>query len=95
MAAMDFFEKTVNTITSKGREIGDKTKDITTIAKYRNQIGTCEEVIKKNYAVIGKKYYEEHGTEAEPEFDEACRNIRNAQQGITDLEEKINEVKGI
>lgn len=62
---MDFFEKTVNTITSKGREIGDKTRDITTIAKYRNQIGTCEEVIKKNYAVIGKKYYEEHGTEAD------------------------------
>ena len=92
---MDFFEKTVNTITSKGKEISGKTKDMTTIAKYRSQISTCEEVVKKNYAMIGKTYYEEHGNEAEPEFDEACRNIRNARQGIADIEEKIKEVKGV
>lgn len=92
---MDFFEKAVDTITNTGKQVGGKAKDMTTIAKYRNQIGTCEEVIRKNYAAIGKKYYEEHGTEAEPEFDEACRNIKNAEQGITDLEEKIKEVKGI
>jgi hypothetical protein len=92
---MDFFEKTVDAISETGKQVYGKAKDATTIVKYRNQIGTCEDVIKKNYAEIGRKYYEEHGNEAEPEFDEACRNIRNAQQGITDLEEKIKEVKGI
>lgn len=92
---MDFFEKTVGAISETGKQVCGKAKDMSTIVKYRNQINTCEDVVKKNYVEIGRKYYEEHGNEAEPEFDEACRNIRNAQQGITDLEEKIKEVKGI
>ena len=53
---MDFFEKVGETITGKSKDIVDKAKDLAEIASLRSQIGTCEEVIKKNYLEIGRLY---------------------------------------
>ena len=86
---MDFFEKLGDTITTKGKEVTGKAKDL------KGQIGTCEDVIKKNYIEIGRLYYENHGQEPDEDFDEFCRAISNAKAGIEDLEEKIKQVKGI
>ncbi len=44
---------------------------------------------------IGRRYYEQHGSEPEEAYEEQCRAVRNAQTGIADLEEKIKELKGI
>ena len=46
---MDFFEKLGDTITTKGKEVTGKAKDLAEIANLKGQIGTCEDVIKKNY----------------------------------------------
>ena len=46
---MDFLDKLSETITSKGREVSDKAKDLAEIASLKSQINTCEEVIRKNY----------------------------------------------
>lgn len=95
----NFVSKLGETITTKGKEITDKAKDMAEIANLRSQIHTCEEVVKKNYLEIGKKYYELHASvpeeELETEYEEACRAIRNAQIGIADLEAKIKEMKGV
>lgn len=92
---MDFFEKLGDTITTKGKEVTGKAKDLAEIANLKGQIGTCEDVIKKNYIEIGRLYYEKHGQEPDEDFDEFCRAISNAKAGIEDLEEKIKQVKGI
>ena len=92
---MDFFEKLGDTITTKGKEVSGKAKDLAEVASLKNQIHTCEDVIRKNYIEIGKLYYEKYGQEHEAEFDEFCRAINNAKTGIEDLEEKIRQVKGI
>ena len=80
---------------AKGREVTDKAKEIAEIANLRSQINTCEEVVKRNYMEIGRRYYEQHGSEPEEAYEEQCRAVRNAQIGIADLEEKIKELKGI
>lgn len=92
---MDFFEKIGDTITSKGKEVSGKAKDLAEIANLRGQIGTCEEVIRKNYIEIGRLYYEKEGLEPGAEYEAFCRAISNARTGIEDLEEKIRRVKGI
>lgn len=91
----NFVTKIGETISIKGKEVTDKAKDLAEIASLKSQINTCEEVVKKNYMEIGKRYYELHGLEPEDDYEEQCRAIRNAQNGIEDLEEKIKEIKGI
>lgn len=92
---MDILEKIGDTISSKGKEAADKAKELAEIANLKSQIATCEEVIKKNYVEIGRMYYEQHGDMPEEPFAKACRAIKNAQEGVDDLEAKIKEIKGL
>ena len=57
---MDFFDKLGTTISTKGKEVTGKAKDLAEVANLKSQISTCESVIKKNYIEIGKKYYDMH-----------------------------------
>ena len=92
---MDFFNKVEETLTTKGKVVADKAKEMAEIASLKSQIGTCEDVIKKNYAEIGRIYYENFGDCAEELFAKQCRAIKNAQIGVSELEQKIRDVKGI
>lgn len=92
---MDFIEKLGSTISEKGREVVDKTKDLAEIMNLRSQIATCEEVIKKNYLEIGRLYYEEYSKEQDAPFEKQREAITNARNGIKELQAKIDELKGI
>lgn len=92
---MDFFDKLGDTITTKSREMTDKARDLAEVANLRGQIHTCEDVIRKRYLQIGKHYYEKHGSMPDEEYEDACRDIENAQNTVTDLESRIREIKGI
>lgn len=92
---MDFINKVEETITAKGQMVADKAKEIAEVASLKSQIGTCEEIIKKNYAEIGRIYYENFGDNPEEIFAKQCRAIKNAQTGIHDLEKKIRDIKGL
>lgn len=92
---MEFFNKVEETITAKSQIVVDKAKEMAEIASLKSQIGTCEEVIKKNYAEIGRIYCENFGDNPEELFVKQCRSIKNAQAGIRDLEQKIKDIKGI
>ena len=92
---MDFFDKLGTTISTKGKEVTGKAKDLAEVANLKSQISACESVIKKNYIEIGKKYYEMHASAPEDEYEEQCRAIANAQNAMVDLENKIKEIKGI
>ena len=92
---MDFFDKSGETLSTKGKEVSDKAKDMAEIVNLKGQIHTCEELIKKRYTEIGKIYYEKHGSTPEEEYIDACRDIENAQNAIVDLERRMKELKGV
>lgn len=92
---MDFLDKLGETISTKGKEVTGKAKDLAEVANLKSQISSCEDTIKKNYVEIGKKYYEIHAASPEEEYGEACRMIAAAQNTIADLENRIKEIKGI
>lgn len=88
---MDFFEKIGETITAVGREATDKAKELAEIASLKNQIHSCEDVIKKNYIEIGKIYYENFGENPEEIFVKQCKAIHNAEEGKAALEEQLKK----
>lgn len=92
---MDFIEKLGDTITTKGKEAADKAKEMAEVVNLKSQISTCEEVIKKNYMEIGKIYFEQYGDMPEEPFEKQCRAIRNAKNGVEDLQRQIREIKGV
>ena len=92
---MDFFEKVGETITSKGKDVAGKAKDMAEIASIRSQINTCEEVIKNNYMEIGKLYYEQLKEAEYNDYIDQCTAITNAKNGVEALEEKIRSIKGV
>lgn len=93
--SMEFLEKVGETITTKGRDVAEKAKDMAEIVSLKNQINVCEEVIRKNYIEIGKLYYEEHIECENSAYERQCSAIKNAENGIKELEAKIREIKGV
>lgn len=92
---MDFFEKVTETVATKSREAADKAKEMAEVAKLKNQIAACEEVIKKNYLEIGRLFMEQYKDAEDAPFEKQRTAIMNAKAGIEDLQQKIREVKGV
>lgn len=91
----EFINKIGDTITTKGKEVSDKAKEVAEIVRLKNQIRTCEATVKCNYIEIGKQYYELHASTPEEHYAEQCIAINNAQDKIAECEQKIKEIKGI
>lgn len=92
---MDFFEKLGDIISAKGKQVADKAKDTAEIMNLKSQISTCEEVIKMNYVEIGKLFYEQYGEDGDAPFEKQRNAIKNARNGINELQAKIDQLKGL
>ena len=57
---MEFFDKLSETIVSAGKDVGQKAKDVSGIAKLKMDIRSKEDFVEKQYAELGKAYYEKH-----------------------------------
>lgn len=91
---MDFFSKLGDTISSTGRDVSQKAKDLTGIAKLNMDIRSKEEYVLKQYLEIGKQYYEQHKEETDPGFLEVGL-IKDALKEIEALKDEIAEKKGL
>ena len=91
----EFVNKIGETISAKGKEVTDKAKDVAEIVRLKSQIKTCEDIMKRNYMEIGRRYYELHASIPEEHYAEQCIAINNAQDNIAEYEQKIKEIKGI
>ena len=57
---MDFFSKLGETLSEAGRDVSQKAKDLTESTKMNIDIHSKEEYINRQYASMGKKYFELH-----------------------------------
>ena len=57
---MELFDKLSETIVSAGKDVGQKAKDVSEIAKLKMDIKSKEDFGEKQYAELGKAYYEKH-----------------------------------
>lgn len=90
---MDILEKIGDTIVHVGRDVSQKAKDVSGIAKLKLDIRAKEDFIKEQYIALGKAYYEKNrGGQAEEQaqFDQ----IDEALDAIAKMELQILELKG-
>lgn len=91
---MDFFTKLGETISEAGKDVSRKAKDMTGIAKLNMDMKAKEDYINKQYAAIGKQYYELHKDDEEPLFEEMSL-IREAEEEILRMEQELADLKGL
>ena len=92
---MDFFNKITDKISSGANAVANKTKDIAGTTKINFQISEDEREIEKLYAELGKKYYEENGKAAAPEYKEFIDKISALYEKIENEKLEIQRLKGI
>ena len=62
---MDFFDRMGEKLVTAGKDVTQKAKDLSGTAKLNFDIKAKEDFIEKQYAQIGKLYYEDHKEEAD------------------------------
>lgn len=91
---MDFFSKLGDTISATGRDVSKKARDLTGLAKLNMDVRSKEEYVLRQYAEIGKQYFEQHKEDAEPDFAE-IKLIKEALEEIEALKSEIADLKGL
>ena len=89
---MSFIDKLGDSIVSMSKDVGQKAKEASGIAKLKLDIRIKQEYVKEQYAQLGKVYYEAHKNEDVPEkqrFDK----ISDALDEIDRMELQILELK--
>ena len=89
---MYFFERLGDTIVNVSRDVTQKAKDVSGIAKLKLDMKAKEDFIKEQYAALGKWYYQEH-KEEEGEQKAWIEHIDEALEAIAQMELKILELK--
>lgn len=92
---MAFFEKFGEKLTSAGKDVARKTKELADTAKLNMQISNEEDNIKSKYLEIGKLYYELFSSSPDEKFSEFCSSISESKNKIDTLKVQILEIKGV
>lgn len=89
---MDFFEKMVDTVSIKGKEVISAAKDTKDIMKLKTQIKNDEHEIAKQMYFIGVKYYEEHKEIFDEGYAGYFERIEELKADISLKEQQISMV---
>lgn len=90
---MAIFDKLGETLVSAGKEVTQKAKDISGVAKLNLDIKAKEDFVQKQYAEIGKLYYEAHKDDVEIEFEQFTV-IDEALEAVETMKKELLELKG-
>ena len=90
---MAFFDKLSETLVNASKDVSQKAKDLSGVAKLTMDIHTKEDQVQKMYAQIGKLYFEEHKDD-DPAVYEQMTQIKEALAVIEDMKKELMELKG-
>lgn len=90
---MAFMERMGDTLLNMGKDVSQKAKDMSGIAKLKLSIRAKEDFVKEQYMEIGKAYYERNKGEEVPEQVQFAQ-IEEALEDIAQMERQILELKG-
>lgn len=92
---MDIFEKIGDKISTRGKDVAKKAKDMTELARLNSKVRSYEDMIKEVHLAIGKMYFESNMSNPAPEYMEMFQKIINAQGAIEKCKEEIYSIKGV
>lgn len=78
-----------------GRDVSQKAKEVSEIAKLKMDIHAKEDFVEKQYAILGKAYYEENKDNASEKDMEQFRVITEAIEEIYRMKQQVLEIQGV
>ena len=91
---MEFFDKLSESLVSAGKDVSQKAKDVSEIAKLKLDIKSKEDYVQKQYEELGRSYYEKHKDEEECEEAEQFFLIREAVEEIERMKAEVLRIQG-
>ena len=91
----DIFKKIGDTITETGKTVGEKTKQVSSVAKFNAKIISSQHSISDNYTILGKYYYDTYKDNPAEEVAETVNSITASLETIADMKSQILAIKGM
>lgn len=91
---MEFFDKLGETLVNAGKDVGQKAKDASEIAKLKLDIKAKEDYVKGKYAELGEKYFNQHKEDEDAEEKEQFFLISEALEEISRMKAEVLRIQG-
>lgn len=91
---MDFFDKLGESLAEAGRDVGQKAKDVSEIAKLKLDIRSKEDYVEKQFAALGRAYFEKNKDVEGAKETEQFYLIREAQAEIKRMKDEVLRIQG-
>ena len=78
-----------------GRDVSQKAKEVSEVAKLKMDIHTKEDFVEKQYAILGRAYYEANKDNASDKDAEAFRVITEAIEEINRMTQQVLDIQGV
>lgn len=88
---MAFFDSMKETLTSAGRDVSQKAKEVSGIAKLKMDIKSREEALNREYIALGKQFYESN---KENSGVSGIANINRLLNEIATLQKQVLDMQG-
>ena len=86
---MSFFDEMKESLVSAGKDVSQKAKEVSGIAKLKLDVKSKEDYVEKQYAELGRIYFEQHKDEEEPAEAEQFKVIKEALAEIERMKTEI------
>lgn len=91
---MGFFDDLTESLTIAGRDVTQKAKDVSELAKLKLDIKSKEDYVQKQYAALGAAYFEKHKEEEGIEEAEQFFLIKEALGEIERMKAEVLKLQG-
>lgn len=92
---MGFFDELTESLTIAGRDVTQKAKDVSELAKLKLDIKSKEDYVQKQYAALGAAYFEKHKDEEGIEEAEQFFLIKEALGEIERMKNEVLKLQGV
>ena len=91
---MSFFNELKESLVSAGKDVSQKAKEVSGIAKLKLDVKSKEDFIEKQYAELGRSYFETHKEDEEPAEAEQFKVIKEALEEVERMKTEILNLQG-
>lgn len=91
---MEFFDQLGEALVSAGKDVSQKAKGVSELAKLKLDIKSKEDYVQKQYTALGAAYYAKHKDEEECDESEQMFLIKEALDEIARMKEEVLHLQG-
>lgn len=92
---MSKWENLKGSLVSAGRDVSQKAKEVSEVAKLKMDIRTKEDFVEKQYAILGRAYYEANKDGVDERDAEQFGVITEALEEIARMSQQVLDIQGV